>query len=152
AALRPASVIYPLALLPDLLHPAAGPSRTAVRPSERRSVLGRAAGCRQAECCVMRIITWMLTKMLVLRFLVILFGITSFVIMLDLIAYADDVLKVHDNDFWSLGHYVVLRAPSVAAQFVSISTLLAALLMLTDASRHSELVAIWSSGVSHFRI
>jgi lipopolysaccharide export system permease protein len=100
----------------------------------------------------MRIIAWMLTKMLVMRFLVILLGITAFVIMLDLIAYADDVLKLHDNEFRSLAYYALLRSPSVMAQFVVISTLLAALLMLTDVSRHSELVAIWSSGISHFKI
>lgn len=100
----------------------------------------------------MRIIAWMLTKMLLLRFLVILLGITAFVLMLDLIAYADDVLELHENNLLSLAHYAALRAPMIMSQFVVISTLLATLLVLTEASRNSELVAIWASGVSHVKI
>lgn len=59
----------------------------------------------------MRIIAWMLTKMLLLRFAAILFGITAFVLMLDLVANGDDVLKVNNDELWSLGLYALLRLP-----------------------------------------
>ena len=100
----------------------------------------------------MRIIGWLLTRMLLLRFFIILFGITIFVLSLDLIANTDDILKLHNGDLSAIAVYASLRAPGLASQFVIISALIAALLMLTDISRHSELVAIWSSGVSQFRI
>lgn len=100
----------------------------------------------------MRIIALMLTRMLFVRFVVILLGVTAFVLMLDLVAYADDVLKHHNQRLWALAEYAALRTPAIMAQFMIISTLLATLLVLTDTSRHSELVAIWSAGVSHIKI
>ncbi len=100
----------------------------------------------------MRLIGVLLTKMMLLRFLVILFGITAFVLTLDLIAYSDEILNLNNEDAMAIARYAFLRTPDVMAQFVTISVLLAALLMLTEISRHSELVAIWSSGMSQFRV
>ncbi len=100
----------------------------------------------------MWIIAWLLTKMLLMRFIVIFLGITAFVLTLDLITYADDILKLNDESLNSLTTYVALRSPGIMSQFVSISVLIAALLMLTEISRHSELVAIWSTGISQFRV
>ena len=100
----------------------------------------------------MRIIAWLLTKMLLMRVAIILFGITAFVLSLDLIAYSDDILKRSEGDLTAIAVYAGLRAPGMLSQFMIISVLLAALLMLTEVSRHSELVAIWSAGVSQFKI
>lgn len=94
----------------------------------------------------------MLTKMLLVRFAMILFGLTAFVIMLELITYSDDILKVHDQKLAGLANYALARLPGISAEFITISTLLGALLMLTEISYRSELVAIWAIGVSQFRI
>ncbi len=94
----------------------------------------------------------MLSKMLMVRFLMILFGISAFVVTLDLVTYAEDVLALHDDDLWSIGHYAMLRLPGIVSAFMGLSFLLAALMMLTEISHHSELVAIWNAGVSQFRM
>lgn len=100
----------------------------------------------------MWIVGWLLTKMLLMRVALILFGITTFVLSLDLIAYSDDILNRSSGDLWAIATYAALRLPGMLSQFMIISVLLAALLMLTEISRHSELVAIWSAGVSQFTI
>lgn len=100
----------------------------------------------------MWILSLMLSKMLVVRFVMILFGISAFVLTLDIVTYAEDVLKLHNDDLWSIGHYALLRLPGIMSAFMGLSFLLAALMMLTEISHHSELVAIWNAGVSQFRM
>ncbi len=94
----------------------------------------------------------MLSKMLMVRFIMILFGISAFVVTLDLVTYSEDVLALHNDNLWSIGHYALLRLPGIISAFMGLSFLLAALMMLTEISHHSELVAIWNAGVSQFRM
>jgi len=94
----------------------------------------------------------MLTRMLLLRFAIILTGLTAFVLMLELITYSDSILKVHDQKLVGFAYYALARAPGISAEFVTIATLLGTLLMLTEISHRNELVAIWTTGVSQFRI
>lgn len=100
----------------------------------------------------MRTIAWLLTRMLIVRFSVILAGLTILIVTFDMMSYADDILEVGGGDTATLLDYALRRAPGIAANFVVISVLLAALLMLSEISRHSEIVAIWSTGMSQFRI
>lgn len=97
-------------------------------------------------------LTWMLSRMFLARFALILFGITAFVLTLDVVTYAADVLKLHNDSLLAVIEYAGLRLPGVTSSFVGISSLLAALLMLTEVSHNSELVAIWSAGVSQMRL
>jgi lipopolysaccharide export system permease protein len=94
----------------------------------------------------------LLSRMLVSRFLMILFGITAFVLTLDVVTYADDILNLHNDDLSAVGEYALLRAPSILSSFLGLSLLIAALIMLTEISHHSELVAIWGAGVSPLRM
>ncbi|MGI9415017.1 MAG: LptF/LptG family permease, partial [Hyphomicrobiales bacterium] len=94
----------------------------------------------------------LLSKMLLFRFAMILIGITAFVITLEIATYAEEILTLHNNDLSTIGQYAFLRVPGVMASFIGLSILLAALMMLTEISHHSELVAIWAAGVSQFRI
>lgn len=100
--------------------------------------------------------TWtlslMLSKMLFLRFVMILFGISAFVVTLDVVTYSESILKLHNDDMSAIGQYALLRLPGILSAFMGLSFLLAALLMLTEISHHSELVAIWSAGVSQFKM
>lgn len=86
------------------------------------------------------------------RFVLILIGITSFVLTLDVVTYADDILAVHDGKMSGIWHYAALRAPGIASAFILITILIALLLMLSEISRNSELVAIWGAGVSQFSL
>lgn len=94
------------------------------------------------------IIGWMLTRMVVLRFVMILFGISVFVITLDVATYVDEILKRNDGQLSSLAHYAFLRLPGTLSTFMAISVLLALLLTLMELSYHSETTAIWASGTS----
>lgn len=94
----------------------------------------------------------MLTRMLAMRFIGILLGISVFVLSLEVVTYSDDILSTRGGDTWALLEYASLRIPHIAANFFGLSVLLATLLMLTELGGRNELVAIWSTGVSQFRL
>jgi len=93
----------------------------------------------------------MLTRMFILRFAMILLGVSLFVLTLDVITYVNDILALKGGNAWAVPYYGLLRLPTIASSFIGISVLLAALLMLTEVSNSNELVAIWSTGVSQLR-
>ena len=97
-------------------------------------------------------LTWMFTRMALMRFGLILFGVTAFVLTLEVITYVDDIVKLDDNPLTSLAHYTVLRLPATVSTFMPISVLLALLLTLTELSYRSELIAIWAAGGSPLQI
>ena len=97
-------------------------------------------------------LSFMLTRMVASRFAMILAGITMFVLTLDVVTYAPDVLALHNDELSSVAKYALLRLPGVASAFVGIAALLALLLMLTELSHQSELVAIWNTGISQLRL
>jgi lipopolysaccharide export system permease protein len=100
----------------------------------------------------MTTLSLLLSKLFIMRFILILFGVTTFVLSLDIVTYADDILAVNNGELSGIWYYALLRAPGIAAQFIMISILIALLLMLTEISRNSELVAIWGAGVSQVRL
>ena len=100
----------------------------------------------------MRIIGWMLTRMILIRFLFVLFGISIFVITLDIVAYPTEILALNHNAFRAIGDYFLMRSPFVLATFLPMSVLLALLLTLTELSYRNEIPAIWSTGVSPLRL
>ena len=97
-------------------------------------------------------LTWMFTRMAVMRFGLILFGVTAFVLTLEVITYVDDIIKLNDNYLLSLAYYTLLRLPGTLSTFMPISVLLALLLTMTELSYRSELVAIWAAGGSPLQI
>ncbi len=96
----------------------------------------------------MRYIGLMLTRMVLTRFIAILLGISIFVITLKTLASVDDILELKNHNLMALLQYAGLLLPSTIATFISISTLLAILLTLSELSYRSEMVAIWASGTS----
>lgn len=100
----------------------------------------------------MKILGWMLTRMLLIRFVFILFGISIFVITLDVVTYAKEILQLGGGDLSVIFSYFLLRAPATLSTFLPISILIALLLVLMEMSYRNEMPAIWSSGVSPFRI
>ena len=97
-------------------------------------------------------LTWMFTRMALMRFGLILAGVTAFVLTLEVITYVDEIIKIDDNYLVSLAHYGLLRLPATLSTFLPISVLLAVLLTLTELSYRSELVAIWAAGGSPLQI
>jgi len=100
----------------------------------------------------MSTLSLLLSKLFISRFILILAGVTIFVLTLDIVTYADDILAVNNGEVSGIWYYALLRSPGIASQFILISILIALLLMLTEISKNSELVAIWGAGVSQFRL
>lgn len=97
-------------------------------------------------------LAWMFTRMIFVRFCLVLFGISAFVIMLDVVTYAEEILKLRDNDMWALAEYAMLLLPRTLSTFLGMSVLLALLLTLTELSYRSELTAVWVSGASPYKV
>lgn len=97
-------------------------------------------------------LTRMFTRMALMRFCMILFGISAFVLSLEVVTYVDEILKLNDNQLAAVGYYALLRLPTTLSTFMPISVLLALLLTLTELSYRSELVAIWAAGGSPLQV
>jgi lipopolysaccharide export system permease protein len=100
----------------------------------------------------MTVIGRLLTRMIAIRFLVILLGISIFVLTLDILTNLDDILAYADGDTFVVLRYAWLRLPLVAATFWNLSVLLAVLLTLVELGYRNEIVAIWAAGISPLRI
>lgn len=101
----------------------------------------------------MSVLTRYLTRLLLIRFILLLFGMSAFLLGLDLTVNADNVMgKLDDDHLLALGRYTLLRLPIVISDLIKIAALLAGLLTLTFLIKNSELTAIWNSGVSQFSL
>lgn len=100
----------------------------------------------------MRVLGWMLTRMILVRFIFILFGIAIFVTTLDIVTYATEILRLSPGGLTAIFNYAALRMPGILSTFVPISALLALLLTLMELGFRNELPAIWAAGISPFRI
>lgn len=100
----------------------------------------------------MRILAWMITRMVLARFFLILLGISVFVVTLDVVTFARDVLAQQNNELSAVFEYFLLKLPIALTTFLPMSSLLAILLTFTELSYRNELSAIWNAGVSHVRL
>lgn len=100
----------------------------------------------------MKTIGRMLTWMIVTRFIFLLLGISIFVLTLDAVTYANEILQLSGNNPAAIVYYMFLRSPVILSTFLPISVLLALLLTLTELSYRNETVAMWAAGVSPLRM
>ncbi len=100
----------------------------------------------------MKIVTWMLTRMVAVRFFAILLGISIFVLSLEVVTYTPEILALRPGTAAIVPEYMLMRSPGVLATFLPISMLLAMLLVLTELSYRNEVSALWSAGLSPARI
>ncbi|CAN5307144.1 hypothetical protein BH10PSE7_BH10PSE7_20600 [soil metagenome] len=99
----------------------------------------------------MTIIGWMLTRMMLVRFVFILLGISLFVVTLDVITYVTEILQL-GGGLATVLKYAALRAPAILSTYLPISALLAVLLVLMELIYRNEISAIWGAGTSPFRL
>jgi len=99
-----------------------------------------------------RTLSQYMVKMLLLRFVGILIGLTTVLQMLDLLAQADNVLAAEGATWVSVVSYIALRAPQLASQFTPFATLLASLLTLATLNQSSEVIIMKSIGLSAHKI
>src|SRR5512134_1456330 len=81
-------------------------------------------------------------------FALVLAAMTALALTLELMEQADNVLRSTSDGALALMRYSGLRTPDVIAQMLPIATLLGMLFALAQFMRHSEMVAMWGSGVS----
>jgi lipopolysaccharide export system permease protein len=98
----------------------------------------------------MTVLGRMLTRMVLLRFVFVLLGVSVFVLTLDIVTYAREILDL--GGFEMVARYALYRTPGIVSTFLPISVLLALLLTLTELSYRNETQPLWASGVSPFRI
>lgn len=95
----------------------------------------------------MTVLAGYLTRLLLGRFLLLLFGLATLLLGLDLMVNANSLLR-DGGGLEALGRYAYLRAPMVVSDLIKVASLLAGLITFASLIRHSELTAIWGAGVS----
>ncbi|HUR42550.1 MAG TPA: LptF/LptG family permease [Aestuariivirga sp.] len=100
----------------------------------------------------MKVITWMLVRMITVRFIAILGGISIFLLSLEAVSYSPEILALRPDSSWIVLEYILYRAPGTLATFLPVSMLLAVLLTLTELSYRNEVAALWATGLSPARI
>jgi lipopolysaccharide export system permease protein len=93
-----------------------------------------------------------MARLFLARLLVVLFGLAALMTLVDLLANSDEIIESSEDVAAALGRYVVLRLPAILSQTIPMAVLLAALILLAGLARHSELAALFGSGLSHFRV
>lgn len=94
----------------------------------------------------------MVARMIIMRFVPILLGLSLFVITLEVVTYAKEILNLSDDGLTMISKYILARFPATLATFLPISLLLSLLLTVTELSYRNELTAIWSIGLSPLRL
>ena len=100
---------------------------------------------------MMLVIHRYLTRLMAKRLLVIFGILVTFVLFVDLMINAKEVIQSRDGDMIAIAKYAILRLPEIASLLLAPATLLAALAVLASLIRHFELVAIWNSHISPLR-
>jgi lipopolysaccharide export system permease protein len=86
------------------------------------------------------------------RFVVLLLGLATLMMLLEFLADSDQVIASTDHAVRALAFYMVLRLPAVLAELIPVAALLAGLVSFTELARHSELTAIYAGGMSKVRL
>jgi lipopolysaccharide export system permease protein len=96
----------------------------------------------------MTILSRYVSSRFVFYFALVLAAMTALALTLELMEQADNVLRSTSDGSLALLRYSGLRMPDVVAQMLPIAALLGMLFALAQFMRHSEMVAMWGSGVS----
>lgn len=100
----------------------------------------------------MSILDRYLARLFFTRFVIMLAGLVAMALLIDFAAHADEVIASEGGDWLALVRYATLRLPQILSQVIALTTLLAVLLTLATLERHAEMVALWSTGMSQFRL
>jgi len=92
-----------------------------------------------------------LSRLFFAYFAVALVVLVGPLLSLDLMEHGGEIMAAEERSL-ALGRYAALRLPGMAAQLAPIAALVAGLLMVEGLRRHRELVALWNTGLSPWRI
>jgi lipopolysaccharide export system permease protein len=100
----------------------------------------------------MSVLSRYLTGRLAFHTGLVLVGLVSMMLSFELLEQGDRILNATGGDTWALVRYGGLRLPEIAAAALPMASLLGVLVTVSLLSRHAELIALWSSGVSSLRL
>lgn len=96
----------------------------------------------------MTVLTRYLSRRFATHYALVLVGLTALALTFELMEEADNVLARSHGEASALLRFSALRLPDIVSQMLPFAALLGALLTFGLLLRHSELVAMWASGVS----
>jgi lipopolysaccharide export system permease protein len=96
----------------------------------------------------MSILSRYICRRMMFHFTVLLFGMSALSLTFDLMEEGDNILAASGGETSVLFRYGLLRLPDIFSQMLPIAALLGAFLTLNNMLRHSEMVAVWSGGIS----
>ena len=91
-------------------------------------------------------------RLFITRTLAVLASLVLILMTLDLLGESGKILAVPGNGQAELWHYVLLRAPGLAARFIPFSALLGTLIVFAALNANSEVIAMKAAGVSAHQI
>src|SRR3546814_11831012 len=89
----------------------------------------------------MSVLASYLTRLLLARFALLLFGLAALLLGLDLMVNANSLLR-GEGGLEALARYGFLRTPMVVSDLIKVASLLAGLITFAGLIRHSELTEI----------
>jgi lipopolysaccharide export system permease protein len=92
------------------------------------------------------------SRLLLGRFVLVLTGVAALLLLLEFLADSDQIIAAGDGAISAVLLYMLLSLPDIVAELIPVAALLAGLLTFAELARHSELTAIFASGLSKFRL
>ena len=117
-------------------------------PGEPRQICATRGRRRHMSSIIGRYVA----RLLLGRFIVLLAGLATLMLLLKFLADSDQVIAASDDALKALSFYMVLQLPDVLAELIPVAALLAGLLTFAELGRHSELTAIYAGGLSKTRL
>src|SRR6476469_6580221 len=99
-----------------------------------------------------RTLTLYLAKLFVVRILAVLVMLVLVLLMMDLLSSTGKILAAPGNGQAEIWTYATLRAPQLAARFLTYSVLLATIITLVGLNQNSEVVSMKAAGLSAHQI
>lgn len=88
----------------------------------------------------------------VMQWLLVLLALSGLLMVFDLLANADNVLKFHPGEVMPLWHYTVLRVQQIISFVLPLAVLIAAMAVLTRMVLSQEMVILHSVGIPVFYV
>lgn len=94
------------------------------------------------------LLTRYLSRFVAWRLATVLFAVTAFAFLFDLLDASEDIVGRSASPVADLFAYTALRLPSLVSEILLLATLLGGLYAVGDLVRHREIVALWNAGIS----
>ena len=91
-------------------------------------------------------------RILLGRLALLLLGLAFLMLLLKFLADSDQVIAASDQPLKAVSLYMILQLPDIVAELIPVAALLAGLVSFAELAHHSELTALYASGLSKARL